>query len=76
MCTRGNILVVIQDHPPVPAVPLTLEAIHHTHVPHLAPHLPHTPALLPAHQDPEDDDPTPQHLVDLDLIQALQGGEG
>lgn len=76
MYTRGNTLVVIQDHPPVPVVPLILEAIHHTHVHHLAPHPPHTPAPLPVHQDPEGDDPTPQHHADLDLIQALQGGEG
>lgn len=75
MCTRGSIQVVIQGHPPAPVGPLTPEAIPLIRVHHLAPHLPHTPALLPVRQDREDDDLTPQRPEDLGLFQALQGGE-
>lgn len=74
MCTRGSIQVVTQGHLPVPVVLLTQEAIPLTPDHHQAPHLPHTPALLPVHQDLEGGGPTPLHPEGRGLFQALQGG--
>lgn len=74
MCTRGSIQVVTQGHLPAPVVLLTQEAIPLTHDHHQAPHLPHTPAPPPVHQDLEGGGLTPLHPEGPGLFQALQGG--